>query len=446
MSDKKSTALSCLDLVKASNGLASCEFSSDELVKACLNQIELHDIHINAFTHINVKALAEAEKSDSRRISGTTLSKLDGIPIAVKDNIDVMGLPTTNGLNTKWCPEEDAEIIKNLKSKGIIILGKTNMHEAALGATTDNPHHGKTFNPKVKDGTPGGSSGGSGAAVGADFCIAALGTDTMGSVRVPAAYCGIVGFKPTTGFWSTGGVMPLSTTLDAIGPMTKTVEDAALLCEQQISPINLKSETLAVLSNFEDAASEQIIVNSFSKFKNVLRETDINFTQCNLEGYEPTPARRAGLIVCEVEAYALMEDILRSKPSAFSSDLRKLLEFGSKISGSKYFHTLQKIKSFKTQLLELFDEFRFVLSPTTPQTAFPFDQNVPVDQADFTALANFSGCPAISIPLSVPEHSPPVGLQIMAAPGKDAELLSVAASLQELIDENNSRKRCQLQN
>ena len=177
-----------------------------------------------------------------------------------------------------------------------------------------------------------------------------------------------------------------------------------------------------------------------------MREADINFTQCNLEGYEPTPARRAGLIVCEVEAYALMEDILRSKPSAFSSDLRKFLEFGSKISGSKYFHTLQKIQSFKTQLLELFNEFRFILSPTTPQTAFPFDQNVPVDQADFTALANFSGCPAISIPLSVPEHSPPVGLQIMAAPGKDAELLSVAASLQELIDENNSGKRCQLQN
>ena len=187
-------------------------------------------------------------------------------------------------------------------------------------------------------------------------------------------------------------------------------------------------------------------MNSFSKFKNVLRETDINFTQCNLEGYEPTPARRAGLIVCEVEAYALMEGILRSKPSAFSSDLRKFLEFGSKISGSKYFHTLQKIQSFKTQLLDLFNEFRFILSPTTPQTAFPFNQNVPVDQADFTALANFSGCPAISIPLSVPEHSPPVGLQIMAAPGKDAELLSVAASLQELIDENNSRKRCQLQN
>ena len=122
MFDKKSTAISCLDLVEASNGLASCEFSSDELVKACLNQIELHDTRINAFTHINVKALAEAKKSDLRRSSGTTLSKLDGIPIAVKDNIDVMGLPTTNGLNTKWCPEEDAEIIKNLKSNKTIII------------------------------------------------------------------------------------------------------------------------------------------------------------------------------------------------------------------------------------------------------------------------------------------------------------------------------------
>ena len=438
MFDKKSTSISCLDLVEANNGLAAGEFSSAELVKAYLNQIELHDIQINAFTHINdVEALEEAKKSDLRRSSGTTLSKLDGIPIVVKDNIDVMGLPTTNGLNMKWCPEKDADIIKSLKSKGIIILGKANMHEAALGATTDNPHYGKTFNPKVKGGTPGGSSGGSGAAVAADFCIAALGTDTMGSVRVPAAYCGIVGFKPTKGFWSTRGVMPLSTTLDVIGPMTKTVEDAGLLCEQPISPINLKSETFAVLKNFEDADSEQIIVNSFSKFKNVLRETGVSLTQCNLEGYEPTPARRAGLIICEVEAYALMEDILRLNPSAFSSDLRKFLEFGSKISGSKYFHTLQKIQSFRIQLLELFNEFKFIISPATPQTAFPFNQNVPVDQADFTAVANFAGCPAISIPMSVSEHNPPVGLQIMAAPGKDAELLSVAAALQKLIDENH---------
>ena len=117
----------------------------------------------------------------------------------------------------------------------------------------------KKLDPKVKDATPGGSSGGSGAAVSADFCIAAIGTDTMGSVRVPAAYCGIVGFKPTRGFWSTEGVMPLSTTLDTIGPLTKTVGDAGLLCGHAISQVNLKTETLAVLSNFEKAPTEKVI-------------------------------------------------------------------------------------------------------------------------------------------------------------------------------------------
>ena len=436
MSDKKITNVSRLSLADASKALASGDCSSAELVQSCLNKIQLNEDEINAFTNVNgCEALEEARISDSRRKSGSTLSELDGIPIAVKDNIDVMRQPTTNGLNMSWFPKKDADLIKNLRSMGLIILGKTNMHEAALGATTDNPHHGKTFNPKVKDATPGGSSGGSGAAVSADFCIAAIGTDTMGSVRVPAAYCGIVGFKPTRGFWSTEGVMPLSTTLDTVGPLTKTVGDAGLLCGHAISKVNLKTETFAVLGNFEKAPTEKVIVNSFSALKELLRETGINLAECLLADYEPTPARRAGLIICEVEAYSVMENLLMSNPSAFSVELKKFLAFGSELSESKYLENLMKIENFKAQLCNLFDDFSFILSPTTPQTAFPFSQTAPVDQADFTALANFAGCPAISIPMLVGPNRPPVGLQIMAPPGKDAELLSVAAALEQLINE-----------
>ena len=151
--------------------------------------------------------------------------------------------------------------------------------------------------------------------------------------------------------------------------------------------------------------------------------------------YEPTPARRAGLIICEVEAYSVMENLLMSNPSAFSVELKKFLAFGSELSEPKYLENLAKIEHFKAQLLNLFDDFSFILSPTTPQTAFPFSQTAPVDQADFTALANFAGCPAISIPMPVGPNSPPVGIQIMAPPGKDAELLSVAATLEQLINE-----------
>ena len=166
MSDKKITNVSRLSLADASKALASGDCSSGELVQSCLNKIQLNEDEINAFTNVNgCEALEEARISDSRRKSGSALSELDGIPIAVKDNIDVIRQPTTNGLNMSWFPKKDAYLIRRLRSMGLIILGKTNMHEAALGATTDNPHHGKTFNPKVKDATPGGSSGGSGAAV-----------------------------------------------------------------------------------------------------------------------------------------------------------------------------------------------------------------------------------------------------------------------------------------
>ncbi|MBH68098.1 MAG: amidase [Rhodospirillaceae bacterium] len=433
----KSVDFTNFSVVDAVNALASGELSSSDLVTACLKKITTDDRRVNAFVHVASDcALVQAQESDNRRKTGKSLSSVDGIPIALKDNIDVKGQPTTNGLGTKWIPETDAKVVAELRARGMVFIGKTNMHEAALGATTNNPHYGKTNNPKMFGYTAGGSSGGSGAAVGAFFCPAALGTDTMGSVRVPAAYCGTVGFKPTRNYWSTVGVTPLSTTLDTVGPLARAVADVAVLMELPISHVDSGEIKLSTLTNFENAPMEKAVSDAYTIAKKLLSMAGIGIISTHLKNYEPTPARRTALLVCEVEGFSVLERLLSTTPYAFSDELTNMLNFGSKVLASKYLMALQKLDVVRREFLELLEKHKFIVSPTTPQTAFSFGNNVPVDQADFTALANFVGCPAISIPIGVSQSSMPVGLQVIAAPGQDKELLSVAVVIQNILYQN----------
>ena len=202
------------------------------LTRLMLERIAAFNPALNLFvTLCRDAALGDAAASGERAASGQRRGPLDGIPVALKDNIDLAGVPTSNGFGgPPWrVPARDAEVVRRLRAAGAVILGKLNMHEGALGATTDNPHFGASINPHCPGYTPGGSSGGSAAAVAAGLCVAALGTDTGGSVRIPAAYCGVVGLKPSHGLVSTGGVVPLSWRLDHVGPLTRTVADARLV-------------------------------------------------------------------------------------------------------------------------------------------------------------------------------------------------------------------------
>src|SRR4051794_6197510 len=220
-------------IAELSAALTARELDATALVRHVLDRIDGAGSALNAFvTVLRDPALREAEAAATRAAAGRRRSALDGIPIAIKDNIDLAGVPTGNGFGgaQPWrVPEADAEVVRRLREAGAIVVGKLGMHEGALGATNDNPHTGRVFNPHHVGFTPGGSSGGSGAAVGAGLCCAALGTDTGGSVRIPAAYCGVVGFKGSFGLASTRGVVPLSYRLDHIGPLTRTVGDAALM-------------------------------------------------------------------------------------------------------------------------------------------------------------------------------------------------------------------------
>ncbi|MCH8333437.1 amidase, partial [Candidatus Sumerlaeota bacterium] len=212
--------------------IRSRQHSAVEFTEAYLERIEKYNARLNAYLKVfTEEALAEAAKADKEIEEGTVRGPLHGVPIALKDIIDIAGHVTTAGgiLLPDAPAEQDAEVTRRLRAAGAVLIGKLNLHEYAWGGTTDNPHYGRCYNPWKEGYSPGGSSGGSGAAVAADLCAAALGTDTLGSIRIPSSYCGTVGFKPTYGLVSTRGVYPLSWALDSVGPLARSVEDAAIV-------------------------------------------------------------------------------------------------------------------------------------------------------------------------------------------------------------------------
>jgi aspartyl-tRNA(Asn)/glutamyl-tRNA(Gln) amidotransferase subunit A len=228
----QSQELTTLTLHQASELVRRKDVSPVELTEACLARIERHDRAINAFiTVTREQALATAREMEGEFMRARPRGPLHGIPIALKDNIDTAGVLTTaaSGVFKDRVPTADAEVVLRLKRAGAILLGKLNLHEFALGGTSAVTYFGPVRNPWVLDRVAGGSSGGSAAAVAADMCFGMLGTDTGGSIRIPASLCGIVGFKPTYGRVSNRGVIPMAWTLDHVGPMCKTVEDAALM-------------------------------------------------------------------------------------------------------------------------------------------------------------------------------------------------------------------------
>src|SRR6202140_5034018 len=224
--------LSRLSLAEASARIRARTLTPTQLTEACLARIQTYNPKLNAFiTVLGEQALAQAREMEAEQRAGRFRSPLHGIPIALKDNIGTAGIPPTaaSAVFADRIPTEDAEVTRRLKAAGAILIGKTNLHEFAMGGTSATSYYGPVRNPWALDRNPGGSSGGSAAAVAADLCFGALGTDTGGSIRTPASFCGIVGLKPTYGLVSIRGIIPLTLSLDHCGPLTRTVEDAALL-------------------------------------------------------------------------------------------------------------------------------------------------------------------------------------------------------------------------
>lgn len=424
-----------LDLGLLARRLSEDNLSSKTVLEVCLRRIERVDPSIRAFRSLDAEGARRQSVTSDRR--DHRIGPLDGVPIAVKDNIDIAGLVTRSGLGPRaeQPAAKDAEIVTKLREAGAVILGHLNMHEGALGATTDNPHYGKSHNPRRLGHTPGGSSGGSAAAVAARLCPLALGTDTLGSVRLPAAYCGIVGFKPSLGLLDNRGIEPLCRRLDQVGPMARSVSDLCLFFEalgglpkaRIVRDMSLLR--FGRLAELDDIALSDDVRRAFENACHRIKQTGAEIVEVSMPSYSPSSARRAGLLLAEAEAASTFAADMDAYPNAFSESFAALLDFGAQATVDKLGEAEQRVEEAALEFGHLFEAVDLLIAPTAAQTAFPFSEVAPPDQADLTALANLSGAPAISLP--IPSADLPVGLQVMGRSGDDTLILTVAELMEQ---------------
>lgn len=347
-----------------------------------------------------------------------------GLRLAVKDNIDVAGMPCAAGMEPLHgrIAQRDAPCVARLKAAGYTVVGKTLMDEAAFGARGDNPWFGRCHNPRRPGFTPGGSSAGSAAAVSAGICDAALGTDTLGSVRIPASYCGVVGYVPGGRAIPLTGVRPLAPEFDRVGVLARSVAVAARVA------------SVAAASALEPQHDNRVRVgwipapNAISLIGEALEEAARRLAARQLPPppFEWAALRRAALLVTEREGARLHSALLDDPASAISPELRAALEYGRAAGADRIARANAVVAEGRAWLADALRACDVLLLPTTPQTAFAFDDPTPPSQADFTVPASVAALPAISVPAGV-AGGLPFGLQLVGR--DDAAVLGVAARL-----------------
>jgi aspartyl-tRNA(Asn)/glutamyl-tRNA(Gln) amidotransferase subunit A len=422
--------------------------SPQALTEACFRQIERLNPELNAFiTVLELSAVSHQLSAISRKQSKESLA---GIPIAIKDLFETKGIRTTAGslFFKDYIPSEDAAAVQKLKAAGAVITGKTNMHEIALGVTTVNPHFGTTRNPWDTRRIAGGSSGGSAAAVASGMSSAALGTDTGGSIRIPAALCGVVGLKPTYGRVSLRGVFPLSWNLDHAGLLTRTVKDAALVLQviagyDAQDPASIKMEVEDYVNRLEEKINGKkfalvvggYIQESDAEVISAVNETAEVFSAlgAKVEKVEMDFLREAGQangVMVQADGAAYHRERLREHPDWFGADVRQRLETGRDTSSTVYSLARRTQAERSRRFAQFFETHDFLLLPTTPITAPLIEGNDAVEQAKrltrFTAPFNLTGLPAISIPCGFSKEGLPIGLQIVAKAWNEAAVLGAA--------------------
>jgi aspartyl-tRNA(Asn)/glutamyl-tRNA(Gln) amidotransferase subunit A len=419
-----------------------------ELQAACLQQIERFNPHLNAFITVgqvpgNVGKQPAIPGSASR-------GALAGIPIAVKDLFDTANLRTTEGSRffKDHVPTTDAAVVAKLKQAGAFIIGKTNTHEIALGVTSVNPHFGPCHNPWDTARISGGSSGGSAVAVAAGMALAAVGTDTGGSIRIPASLCGVVGLKPTYGRVSLRGVLPLSWNLDHAGPLTRTVEDAALMLQviagyDPDDPYSVDAPAEDFLLHLEDGTRGWRVALGIGEYveqadAEVRRAVEVASEVLARTGAEVSAvdcsflhqAALANGLMTQADAAVYHRQRLLEQPDWFGDDVRRRLEAGRDLPAADYVLARHTQAEIKRRLARFFESFDILLLPTTPNTAPLIEGDDAVAQARrltrFTAPFNLAGLPAVSIPCGSDGNGLPIGLQMIAGAWREAALLRAA--------------------
>lgn len=453
-----------MTILEAAAALRGRKVSSMELTQASLQKIARLNSTLNAFLTVTVEqAVERALKADDELARGVDRGPLHGIPIALKDVFATKGVRTTCGskLFADHVPERDASVVELLAAAGAVFLGKTNMHELAYGVTSNNPHFGPVRNPWDTARIPGGSSGGSGAAVAASIVFMAMGSDTGGSIRIPASYCGTVGLKPTSGRVSRHGVLPLDFSLDHMGPLARTVRDAAATLD-----------AIAGYDPHDDSSSRRPVVPYLPPAEIRLDEVRIglpeNFYFERLDG-EVDAAVRAMARVAETlgarvepvrvpdiaamnvvsrvillaEASALLERHM-GRRADFGADVLALLDQGRLIPATDYVNAQRLRREMMGQFREVWKKVDCLFTPATPAPAPRIGQTtVALDGVEEdTRLAatrlvrgiNVIGAPALAMPCGFHSSGLPLGLQVVGRPFEEDLVLRVGAALEDVTD------------
>ena len=469
--------------VALAKSIRAGEVTALQLVEGYLARIAAHDADLGAFLHVaNDAARANAEDIDQRRKAGFSLGPLAGVPIAIKDLVVTKGMPTTaaSKMLSGWVPPYDAAVMEKLRTADAIVIGKTNCDEFGMGSSNENSAYYVTRNPWDRSRVPGGSSGGSAAAVAADFCVAALGTDTGGSIRQPAAMCGAVGLKPTYGRVSRWGLIAYASSLDQIGPMTKNVEDAALLLEVIAGADPRDATTIdAPVPRYRDALTLGVtgmkiglpveyfaadgldpeIRTAIDQVAAKLREAGANVVSVALPHtslalpayYLLAPAEASSNLArydgvrfgqrAALGAKATLADMLElTRSEGFGPEVKRRIMLGTFALRSGYYDAYyKKAQQVRALIKQDFDAlfaagFDAVLTPTTPTTAFALGAvHTPMQMylADvFTLACNLAGLPGISVPCAMSRAGLPIGVQLMGRTLGEASLLRIGAVIE----------------
>jgi aspartyl-tRNA(Asn)/glutamyl-tRNA(Gln) amidotransferase subunit A len=426
-----------LTIVEAAAELRARRISAVELAEESLRRIRETQPRLNAFITITEDlALEQARRADEELARGVDRGPLHGIPYALKDLFATRGIRTTCGskIFADRITDNDSEVYQKLSGAGAVLMGKTGMHEFAYGITSNNPHFGAIRNPHDPSRIPGGSSGGSGAAVAADLVFFAMGTDTGGSIRVPASYCGCVGLKPTYGRVSGSGIFPLGYSLDHVGPLARTVRDAGLvmsvISDFQPAVPAIAGRRIGVPENF---FNERLTPEVAAAFDGALRSAEtLGARLVPIQAPDPAAINTVGRVILLCEASTVLQPYLNRRED-FGADVLALVDQGRLVSATDYIDAQRLRRLYQKRWSKLWDSVDVIFTPTTPILAPLIGQtevageDVRLASTRFVRPFNVLGFPALSIPFST--SSLPSGIQMVGQTFEEAKLVAVAESI-----------------
>jgi len=448
---QSSEDLAALSLAEAAARIRARTVTPTALTQACLARIDTYNPKLNCFiTVTRDEALAQARELEAEQRGGKLRGPLHGIPIALKDNIDTAGIRTTaaSAVFDDRVPDADAEVVLKLKAAGAVLIGKTNLHEFAMGGTSATSYFGPVRNPWALDRNPGGSSGGSAAAVAADLCYGALGTDTGGSIRTPASFCGVVGLKPTYGLVSIRGIIPLSVSLDHCGPLVRTVEDAALVLTALAGYDKLDIASVEHAREDYSATMKQP-VSGFrlgiprAPFFDLLDadvakavEEAIGVLAKMTKGARDVSLPAIRDINLGGESFAYHEELYAHASGRYQIPTRRALQNGGNLKAADYIRGRWKLELLRRTIDDAFADFDLVVLPTRRRTPRKIDAAIKREESDKprnpelenTGQFNVYGIPAISVPCGFDSVGLPVGLMIAGPRFSEGRVLALAAA------------------